>query len=134
MSPRAAWRLEALGFELVYDYVAGKAAWGAAGLPREGRAASEPSSGDAADKHVPTCHLDEDLHQVRERVRTTDWEQCIVVNTQRIVLGRIGRRSLASTRMCQLRGDARRAKHNQTKRPARADTEPARTAEHPDGD
>ena len=35
MSPRAAWRLESLGFARVYDYVAGKADWMAAGLPTE---------------------------------------------------------------------------------------------------
>jgi hypothetical protein len=33
MSPRAAWRLEGLGFERVYDYVPGKADWFASGLP-----------------------------------------------------------------------------------------------------
>ncbi|MDP9404293.1 MAG: rhodanese-like domain-containing protein [Actinomycetota bacterium] len=33
MSPRAAWRLEHLGFAQVYDYVAGKVDWMAAGLP-----------------------------------------------------------------------------------------------------
>src|SRR6266511_4403171 len=38
MSPRAAWRLESMGFAEVYDYVAGKADWGAAGLPLEGTA------------------------------------------------------------------------------------------------
>ena len=32
MSPRAAWRLESLGFSHVYDYVAGKIDWLAAGL------------------------------------------------------------------------------------------------------
>ena len=37
MSPRAAWRLEGLGFERVYDYVPGKADWFASGLPKEGR-------------------------------------------------------------------------------------------------
>ena len=36
MSPRAAWRLESLGFSKVYDYVEGKADWAVAGLPREG--------------------------------------------------------------------------------------------------
>ena len=36
MSPRAAWRLESLGFTKVYDYVPGKTDWLAAGLPREG--------------------------------------------------------------------------------------------------
>jgi hypothetical protein len=33
MSPRAASRLESIGFEQVYDYVAGKADWGSACLP-----------------------------------------------------------------------------------------------------
>jgi rhodanese-related sulfurtransferase len=36
MSPRAAWRLESIGFTEVHDYVAGKADWGSAGLPLEG--------------------------------------------------------------------------------------------------
>ena len=33
MSPRAAWRLESLGFRNVHDYPAGKSDWMAAGLP-----------------------------------------------------------------------------------------------------
>ena len=36
LSPRAAARLEELSFREVYDYVAGKADWLAAGLPSEG--------------------------------------------------------------------------------------------------
>src|SRR3989442_1748550 len=96
MSSRAAWRLEKLGFEQVFDYVAGKADWGAAGLPREGRVATEPSAGDAADRDVPTCALDEDLAAVRDRVRASGWNQCIVVNEQRIVLGRLGREALST--------------------------------------
>jgi CBS domain-containing protein len=96
MSPRAAWRLEALGFELVYDYVAGKADWGAAGLPREGRAAGGPTAGDAADTSVPTCRLGDDLAEVRARVRAAGWDQCVVVNEQGIVLGRLGRRALSA--------------------------------------
>jgi rhodanese-related sulfurtransferase len=36
MSLRAAWRLEDLGFEKVYDYVPGKADWFANGLPKVG--------------------------------------------------------------------------------------------------
>src|SRR5207249_889428 len=38
MSPRAAWRLESLGFTEVYEYSAGKSDWGAYGLPLEGKA------------------------------------------------------------------------------------------------
>jgi hypothetical protein len=37
MSPRAAWRLEGLDFERIYDYVPGTADWFARGLPREGK-------------------------------------------------------------------------------------------------
>jgi 3-mercaptopyruvate sulfurtransferase SseA len=55
MSPRAAWRLEGLGFERVYDYVPGKADWSASGLPTEGTLASVPDIGDAARRDAPTC-------------------------------------------------------------------------------
>jgi hypothetical protein len=55
MSPRAAWRLEGLGFEEVYDYTAGKADWFASGLPKEGTLASVPTIGGAARQDVPTC-------------------------------------------------------------------------------
>lgn len=96
MSPRAAWRLESIGFTRVYDYVAGKADWGAAGLPREGQVAHERSAGDAADPDVPTCRLEDDLDEVRERVRGSGWDQGVVVNAERIVLGRLGPRALAS--------------------------------------
>jgi Mg/Co/Ni transporter MgtE len=96
MSPRAAWRLDALGFEHVFDYAPGKADWAAAGLPIEGRAAGVPTAGSAADPDVPTCTLDDDLRQVRERVRRTSWDQCIVVNDERVVLGRLGRKALAA--------------------------------------
>lgn len=95
MSPRAAWRLDALGFDEVYDYVAGKADWGAAGLPLEGNAATVPTAGRAADAGVPTCMLDDDLGLVRARVRATGWRQCVVVNEHRIVLGRLGREAIA---------------------------------------
>ena len=94
MSPRAAWRLEALGFTQVYDYIAGKADWAASGLPLEGRTAQQPTAGRAADPSVPTCTLDEDLQEVRSCVRETAWRQCIVINEQRIVLGRLGRAAI----------------------------------------
>lgn len=96
MSPRAAWRLETLDFDQVYDYAAGKAGWGAVGLPREGKAASEPSAGAAADPDVPTCSLHDDLQSIRARPRTSGWDQYIVINKQRIVLGRLGRSVLAA--------------------------------------
>lgn len=95
MSPRAAWRLETLGFTDVYDFASGKAAWLAAGLPIEGTDTAVPRAGEHAHKDVPTCTLDESLQTVRERVRAAGWDTCIVTNQQRIVLGRLGRAALA---------------------------------------
>jgi CBS domain-containing protein len=87
MSPRAAWRLESLGFGDVYDYVAGKLDWMAAGLPTEGTNAGRPRAGGVARKDVPTCGLKERLGAVRDRVRELGWDAVVVVNDQRVVLG-----------------------------------------------
>src|SRR5438132_13888871 len=83
-----------MGFSEVYDYEAGKKDWGSYELPREGTITQEPTAGDLARRDVPTCTLDDDLPAVRERVRAADWETCIVVNEERVVLGRLGRRAL----------------------------------------
>lgn len=87
MSSRAAWRLESLGFRDVYDYVAGKLDWMAAGLPTEGTNAQRPRAADVARKDVPTCGLHERLGEVRERVRAQGWDSVVVVNEERVVLG-----------------------------------------------
>ena len=87
MSPRAAWRLESLGFGRVYDYAAGKLDWMAAGLPTEGAAAGRPTAATVARRDVPTCRLEDSLRDVRERVRSAGWEACVVVNEERIVMG-----------------------------------------------
>src|ERR671937_1838139 len=96
MSPRAAWRLESLGFTQVYDYEAGKADWLAAGLPREGTLAERATAGDVVRADVPTCLLSDDLGEVRRRVRDSGWDTCMVLNEQGIVLGRLGRRAIAA--------------------------------------
>ena len=96
MSPRAAWRLESLGFKQVYDYAAGKADWGAAGLPLEGDDPSNHRVGALARSDVPTCQLDERLSEVRKRVEQTGWDTCFIINEQRVLLGQLGRRALAS--------------------------------------
>ena len=87
MSPRAAWRLESLGFGDVYDYVAGKVDWMAAGLPTEGTNAQRPRAGDVARRDVPTARLDERLGDVRERVQAVGWNAAVVINSERVVLG-----------------------------------------------
>jgi Mg/Co/Ni transporter MgtE len=87
MSPRAAWRLESLGFTEVYDYVAGKLDWMAAGLPTEGTNAQRPRAGQLARADVPTCGLRENLGGVRDRVKGKGWDTVVVVNSERVVLG-----------------------------------------------
>src|SRR5215218_9182365 len=96
MSPRAAWRLEGLGFERVYDYVPGKADWFASGLPREGRLASVPTIGETARRDVPTCAPAEKVGAVRERGQKAGWDRCVVVNKERVVLGLLRDKELSS--------------------------------------
>jgi predicted transcriptional regulator len=95
MSPRAAWRLETLGFREVYDYVDGKVDWMAAGLPTEGTNAQHPRAGDMARKDVPTCGLAETLGEVKARVEANGWNAVVVVNDERVVLGLLRSKELA---------------------------------------
>ncbi len=94
MSPRAAWRLESLGFAQVYDYAAGKADWLAWGLPREGRAAQVPTVGEVARRDVPTCGLADRVADVKARAQAAGYDACVVVNAQRVVLGLLRGREL----------------------------------------
>jgi len=95
MSPRAAARLETLGFGNVYDYVAGKADWGSFGLPLEGERGSGWRVGAYVRADVPTCSLDERLPAVASRVAGAGWDTPFVVDARRVVLGRLGRAALA---------------------------------------
>lgn len=95
MSPRAASRLESIGFALVYDYVAGKADWGSFGLPLEGARPTATRVGAHVRDDVPTCLLGEPLREVAERARRTGWDTCFVVDERGVVLGRLGRSALA---------------------------------------
>jgi CBS domain-containing protein len=84
-----------MGFE-AYEYEDGKRDWGSFGLPREGKLTEIPSAGEVARRDVPTCTLDDDLRTVRQRVRDQGWDTCFVVTDDLVVLGRLGRRALAS--------------------------------------
>lgn len=84
MSPRAAWRLERLGYGPVFDYAAGKVDWMAAGLPTIRADGSERRALDAADRQPPTCRPDQRVSDLARNTATT----LIVVNEHRIVLGR----------------------------------------------
>ncbi|GMQ86114.1 MAG: hypothetical protein BMS9Abin07_1687 [Acidimicrobiia bacterium] len=89
MSPRAACRLERLGFERVYDYVHGLADWKAGGLPMEGSAVQVQRVADATRPDIPTCEVDDLLGEVRRRTHDAGWDECIVIDCDGIVVGRI---------------------------------------------
>jgi CBS domain-containing protein len=93
VSPRAASRLEGLGFTRVYDYAAGKADWGSFGLPLKGRADSGTRVGSIARADAPTCGPEELVATVAERV-SDGWKMCVVVNGEGVVLGLLGRQAL----------------------------------------
>ncbi len=90
MSPRAAWRLESLGFTRVFDYVAGKADWLASGLPVEGKFADYPRAGDVARRDVPTCRLTDRIADAREQAQGSGHSSCAVTNDEGVLLGSLG--------------------------------------------
>ncbi|UQA90662.1 rhodanese-like domain-containing protein [Streptomyces halobius] len=87
VSPRAAHRLEHLGFGQVYDYMPGKTDWLAAGLPRHGRATKVRRAGDIADPGVPTCDIDASPRDVAEQSAAHTGGFFVVLDEQRVVHG-----------------------------------------------
>ena len=89
MSPRAAARLETLGFDKVYDYVSGKSDWIAAGLPTVGQSAGSPDAGSTLRAGDIVGHVGERLGDVARRARAEGKDEAIVVDDRHVVLGRI---------------------------------------------
>ncbi|HET7092040.1 MAG TPA: CBS domain-containing protein [Thermomicrobiales bacterium] len=69
--------------------MAGKANWLAFGLPSEGKDSAAPRAADVARRDVPICGPDDRLGSAREQARAQGWDECLVVNGERIVLGRL---------------------------------------------
>lgn len=86
MSPRAAWRLESLGFSKVFDYVAGKVDWLAFGLPVE-RGEDTPLVGERLVTDWPVCRLTDTTKDAKQRAQAAGASFCPVVNPEGIVLG-----------------------------------------------
>jgi hypothetical protein len=84
MSPRAACRLERLGFSEVYDYVAGKMDWLSFALPHEGQALL---AGDVALRDAPTCWPEEAAGALRARLGQAGGGFCVVTTPAGVVLG-----------------------------------------------
>ena len=120
MSPRAACRLEALGFTEVYDYVTGKADWLARALPTEGAGARPPRVADVLRDDVVTADLDERIADIASRVDASPYGFALVTSRGGVLLGRL--------RRATLRGDAA-ATAEQVLEPGpstiRPDTDPA---------
>jgi Mg/Co/Ni transporter MgtE len=89
MSPRAAWRLERIGFERVYDFVGGKAAWIERGLPTEGTGPYLLVAGQVLRPATATCRPEALSGQVRNELRPGPDSICAVTNAEGIVLGRV---------------------------------------------
>src|SRR5438128_4255591 len=93
MSPRAAWRLERLGFTDVHDYAAGKVDWMAAGLPTVRADTTQRRALDAADRDPPTCGSDMAVATAVQQVHDGR-RSVVVINDAGIVLGRVGAHEL----------------------------------------
>jgi CBS domain-containing protein len=89
MSPRAACRLETLGFVEVYEYHAGKVDWISHCLPVEGERAGEPTAGELARDDVVTCGLDDQVGEVRDRVGRSPYPFALVTSSDGVLLGRL---------------------------------------------
>ena len=87
MSPRAAWRLQSLGFVDLYDYAGGKADWLANGFPTEGTAADRLRIGAKAHRDTPTCRINETIAGASHRAFGAGYDHCVVVNEGNVVLG-----------------------------------------------
>lgn len=96
MSPRAASRLETLGFRQVYDYAAGKADWFSAGLPMEGEVANAVFIGRLVRADVPSCRLEDRVADVGARAAATGWDQAVVLDERDVLLGWLSRDGLRS--------------------------------------
>jgi CBS domain-containing protein len=83
MSPRAAWRLERLGFT-AHDYAGGKADWLAAGLPSVRQPGGATRALEAADRSPSSCGPDDTLAAITAR---RDRGPVVVITDTSVVLG-----------------------------------------------
>ncbi|BBG05850.1 MULTISPECIES: CBS domain-containing protein [Pseudonocardia] len=89
MSPRAACRLDTLGFSQVYDYMPGKVDWLARNLPVEGTDAGAPLIGRHLRDEVVTAAPDEPIADVRACVAASPHSFALVTTADRVLLGRL---------------------------------------------
>jgi rhodanese-related sulfurtransferase len=85
LSPRAAARLEQLGFTDVVDYPDGKVAWLADGLPAEGYVRDRDRAGGVVRRDVPTLRPDDTIADLAGI--DGEWELAVLTSPSRVVLG-----------------------------------------------
>jgi predicted transcriptional regulator len=87
MSPRAACRLEALGFREVYDYTAGKSDWFDYGYPVEGTMDSTKRIGSLVRNDICRAHLKDRLADVCRECAEAESDMCAVTAEEGCLLG-----------------------------------------------
>jgi rhodanese-related sulfurtransferase len=95
MSPRAAARLDSLGFERVYDYAPSKVDYLARGLPLEGERAGEQRAADLLRDDMARCRLGDQVDRVRAKVDASPYGFALVLDERDVLLGRLRRSALA---------------------------------------
>jgi Mg/Co/Ni transporter MgtE len=95
MSPRAARRLETLGFQSVYDYAPSKVDYMARGLPTEGEKANERRAAEVSRDDVVTASMADRIGAVKSRVDASPYGFSLVTDGDRILLGCLRRDALA---------------------------------------
>jgi Mg/Co/Ni transporter MgtE len=78
-----------MGFTKVYRYTPGKVDWFASGMSGEGRLMKTPRAGDIANREIPRCGLQDRASDVLHRLEGGEWQVCVVVNENNVVLGMI---------------------------------------------
>ena len=94
MSPRAACRLERLGFTDVSDYAAGKVDWLAHNLPTEGTLADAPTAGTRLRTDAVTARPEEQVGAILARVRASRYGFALVLADDGTLLGRLRRSAI----------------------------------------
>jgi CBS-domain-containing membrane protein len=94
MSPRAACRLEALGFTELYDYVAGKADWLARALPTDGTEPRPRRVADVLCDDIVTAYLHERIADIVARVHESPYGFALITGRGGVLLGRLRRAAL----------------------------------------
>jgi rhodanese-related sulfurtransferase len=101
LSPRAAARLEDLGFSQVYDFAAGFAAWVSDGRPTEGAIGDRDRVGPLVRRDLPRFAPDRTTEELRSQIG--QWELAAVVDDAGVLLGIVRADALTSSRALRAR-------------------------------